>query len=294
MSDVVAIDVGGTLIKAARIAADGTVAEELAIATPPTGGADVIDAIAHVVATLRGPQTIAVGVAAPGLVEAGVVRFAANVGWRDVPLRARLAELTGLPVAVGHDVGSAALAECSDVDGLFVSIGTGIASAEVVAGVLTRGATGRSGELGHVPVWPEGDTCRCGQRGCLEAYASAAAIARRYAQRTGDPLSTQEIVARLDTDPAARDVWTEAVDALAVALAHEILVRDPARIVLGGGLAAAGDVLVAPLRAALAERLTFRAAPPLTTARLGVMAGRAGAAALAWKIVASDREGCEV
>jgi glucokinase len=292
MTDVLAVDVGGTAIKAARVAADGSVLEELTVPTPSADGAQVVDAIAQVVATMRTPETTAVGVVVPGLVEDGVALFAANVDWRDLPVRARLAELTGLPVAVGHDVTAAALAECSDRDGLFVSLGTGIASADVVAGVVARGATGRAGELGHVPVWPDGELCRCGQRGCLEAYASAAAIARRYEQRAKNPLSAQEIVQRLATDPQAAAVWAEAVEALAIALAHEVLVRDPVRIVLGGGLAAAGDALVAPLRVALAARLTFRPVPEVTTARLGSFAGRAGAAALAKQIAAPRREGC--
>jgi glucokinase len=292
MKDVLAIDVGGTAIKAARVAADGSVLEERTVPTPSADGAQVVEAIAQVVATMRGPDTGAVGVVVPGVVEDGVAIFAANVAWRDLPLRARLAEMTGLPVAVGHDVTAAALAECSDRDGLFVSLGTGIASADVVAGVVARGATGRAGELGHVPVWPDGELCRCGQRGCLEAYASAAAIARRYEQRTNNQLSTQEIVERLRSDPDAAGVWTQAVEALAIALAHEVLVRDPVRIVLGGGLAAAGDALVVPLRAALAGRLTFRPAPEVTTARLGSFAGRAGAAALAMQIAAPHREGC--
>jgi glucokinase len=292
MTDVLAIDVGGTAIKAARLAADDSVLEELIVPTPSVGGVEVIDAIAGVVAKLRTADTAAVGVVVPGLVEDGVARFAANVGWRDVPVRARLAEVTGLPVAVGHDVAAAALAECSHRDGLFVSVGTGIASADVVAGAVSRGATGRAGELGHVPVWPDGELCRCGQRGCLETYASGAAIGRRYEQRTGNPLSAQEIVARLGADSDADTVWTEAVDALAIALAHEVLVRDPARIVLGGGLAAAGAALVTPLQASLTARLTFRPAPELTTARLGSFAGRAGAAALAKQLVATQREGC--
>lgn len=292
--NVVAVDVGGTAIKAARIAADGSVGAELVRPTPAAGGADVVDEIASTVAALRTPETQAVGVVAPGIVENGVVRFAANVAWRDLPLRVSLAELTGLPVAVGHDVTAAALAECADQDGLFVSVGTGIASAEVVSGAVARGASGQAGELGHVPVWPDGEICRCGQRGCLETYASAAAIARRYAERDGNPLSVQEVMGRLDTDPLAAAVWADAVEALAIALAHEVLVRDPARIVLGGGLAEAGDALLDPLRTALAARLVWRPTPELTAARLGALAGRAGAAALAWATVAADRNGCAV
>ena len=292
MTDVLAVDVGGSTIKAARVAADGGVLAELTAPTPAAGGADVVDAIVETVRTLRTPATVALGIVSPGLVEAGVVRFAANVGWRDLPLRDLLAERTGLPVALGHDVAAAALAECADQDGLYVSLGTGIASADVVAGRVSRGATGRAGELGHVPVWPDGEPCRCGQRGCLEAYASAAAVARRYAVRAGNALPVQEILLRVGAEPAARAVWTEAIEALAIALAHEVLVRDPRRIVFGGGLSGAGDALVAPLRAALGGLLTFRPVPELATARLGALAGRAGAAALAWEIVTADREGC--
>ncbi len=242
------------------MATDGSVGAELVVATPPAGGEAVLEAIARCRRLRCATRTQRPSASPhPGSSQDGVVRFAANVGWRDVPLRARLGELTGLPVAVGHDVTSAALAECADRDGLFVSVGTGIASAGRRRRRVARGATGRAGELGHVPVWPDGEPCRCGQRGCLETYASAAAIARRYARAPGIRCRHRRSSPASGTDPVATAVWTEAIDALAIALAHEVLVRDPARIVLGGGLAAAGDALVAPLRAALAGG--WRSAP---------------------------------
>lgn len=292
--DVLAIDVGGTAIKAARIEHDGRTAADLVVPTPPAGGADVVTEIVRIIGALRGSATHATGIVVPGVVSDGIAHFAANLGWREVPVRDRLASATGLPTVVGHDVTAAALAECAGTDGLFVAVGTGIASAEVVDGAVSHGATGRAGELGHVPVWPDGEACRCGQRGCLETYASAAAVARRYAARTGNPVPTPHIIGRLDTDPDAAAVWADAVDALAIAFAHEVLVRDPAVIVLGGGLAGAGDALVAPLRVALAGRLAWRDAPEVRTARLGALAGRAGAATLAWQLVAAQREGRKV
>ena len=193
----------------------------------------------------------------------------------------------GLPVALEWDVAAAALAESARVaadDVLFVSLGTGVASAHVVGGVARRGATGRAGELGHAPVYPDGDECACGQRGCLEAYASATAIARRYHVRTGTQLATIDIAARVESDPDATAVWDEAVDALGVALATQTMVTDPGVIVLGGGLAEAGDLLIERVRAALAGRLTWRTAPPILAASLGDAAGMHGAAALAWRL----------
>src|SRR5581483_9082752 len=110
--------------------------------------------------------------------------FAVNVPWRGEPVRDRVRAALALPTAVAWDVGAAAVAESAELgarDVLFVSLGTGVASSHVVDGMPRSGATGRAGEIGHCPVRPDGDLCACGQRGCLEAYASAAAIARRYA-----------------------------------------------------------------------------------------------------------------
>ena len=114
--------------------------------------------------------------------------FSANVGFRDVPLREIVAEATGLPALLEHDVRAAGVAEdelgaTAGVDDYVLAvIGTGIAAVLKTGGRTVAGAIRLPGELGHIPVWPGGELCSCGQRGCLERYASAAAITRRYAR----------------------------------------------------------------------------------------------------------------
>ena len=236
-----------------------------------------------------GPQ--AIGLIAPGIDEqTGHVMFAANLGWRDFPLGPRLGERHGLPVAAGHDVRTAGLAEAllgasqGFADSLMVMIGTGIAAAVVSHGQAVTGARGMAGELGHAPVFPDGEPCSCGQVGCLETYASASAIARRYRAfgGTGAPMAA-EIAARLGSDPIAGRVWDDAVGALSISLATVTMLLDPAVIVIGGGLAEADAVLLDPLRAALAGRLAWRQPPPVVRSTLGAGGALLGAAILAFR-----------
>ncbi len=133
-----------------------------------------------------GQTPVAAGVAIPGVVDEarGVAVFAANLGFRDVPLRDLVAERLGLPAALGHDMRAAGLAEArlgaghGAEDVIFVGIGTGIAAAHVRGGHTNSGAHGAAGELGHIVVRPGGPACACGQRGCLETGASASAASR--------------------------------------------------------------------------------------------------------------------
>ena len=222
--------------------------------------------------------------------------YSANIRWRDIPLRALLEERLKLPAAVAHDVRAASLGEGARGaarglrDYLFVGIGTGIGGGMVAEGQLVRGAHGQAAEIGHVIVQPGGPLCGCGARGCLEALASAAAIARRYRDRAGAGEEvTAENVAGLVAggDALAGEVWQEAVEALAFGLAQYVSLLDPAAVVIGGGLSAAGDTLLSPLRSALASRLTFQVMPDVRLARLGDDAGCTGAALLAWARLAS-------
>ena len=148
-------------------------------------------------------------------------------------------------------------------------------AAVVLGGRPYAGAHGTGGELGHVMVDPDGPLCRCGARGCVETLASAAAIERRY----GGGATAKEIA--LGGDEQARRVWDEAIAALAAGLAGFVLTMDPERIVIGGGLAEAGDALFAPLADALAARLVLGDSPPVVPAALGNDAGCHGAAILA-------------
>lgn len=303
---VAALDVGGTSIKAALIDRDGRVLLETRRPTGAQWGPDaVVQGIVELAAELAANPdlaVVAVGTCVPGSVDAnaGVARLAVNLGWQDVPLAAMIAGRTGLPVALGHDVRTAVLAEArstSDVAGslFFIAIGTGIAGGLATAGVVEDGATGLSGEVGHLVVRPGGALCGCGNHGCLETVASASRIADRYAAATGRTGgSAADIAALVEAgDEAAQQIWTEAVNALADALAAVTVLMDPGRIVIGGGLSLAGNTLTDPLTAALATRLTFHRPPPITVSSLGDRAGVLGAALRAWDLVDLMAPGAE-
>lgn len=292
-SPTVGIDVGGTAIKAAVIASDGAIGARARRPTPDRGGdgTAVIDAVHGLVDELRASSPeppSAVGLAVPGIIDeaAGVARYAAAFGWRDAPIRDLVARATGLPVALGHDVRAAGRAEwaygaaAGTGDALVVTLGTGIGAAVVVDGRMLV-ADGYAGQLGHLVVDPRGPDCRCGQRGCLSTQASADAVARRYAERTGREAGASE-VARLvgcgDADAVA--VWDEAIDALVRGLIVAVTTYGSEIVVLGGGLVLAGDQLIVPVRDRLDERLTFQRHPEVRTAALGDEAGCVGAGIL--------------
>ena len=287
---VIALDLGGTSLKAGLVDPAGETLRVLRRPSRREQGPDaVVAGLLEAVGELASDaQPAAIGLVVPGIVDeaAGLAAFSANFGWRDLPLRALLEERTGLPVAFGHDVRAGGLAEgrlgaARGVrDFLFLALGTGVAGAAVVDGRPYAGG-GYAGEIGHVVVEPGGRECGCGARGCLETVASAAAIAARY----GHGATAAQVAARCAAgEPEACHVWRAAVEALADALAMYVSVLAPELIVVGGGLSEAGDQLLAPLGAALDERLTFHRRPRLCRAALGDQAGRLGAALLAWEL----------
>ena len=146
---------------------------------------------------------------------------------------------------------------------------------------------GYAGEIGHTPAAGHDEPCACGSRGCLEAVASAAAIARRYTARSGKPAAgAAEVLEAGDADALA--VWDEALDALADALAWIASVLAPEAVVIGGGLSRAGAALFDPLDERIPRRLTFQRVPRLVPAALGERAGCIGAALLALDSVRAD------
>jgi glucokinase len=282
-----AVDVGGTTIKAELVDGSGTVVASEQRPTPP--GQLARDAVAEVGHTLLAQRldapVVGAGVVVPGLVdrEAGVAKYSANIGWRDLELVRSLGDGWQLPVRIANDVAAGGVAEHRlgagvGVDDLaFVPIGTGIAS----GGHLLTGHRGETAEIGHVSVRP-GIRCACGRDGCLEAVASASAIARRYTGLSGnDVTGAHDVAARLSSDPEARQVWQEAVDALADALGILSLVVGPALAVIGGGLSRAGDDLLVPLRVALRRRATIVDPPEVAASAFGDRGGVIGASLLA-------------
>ncbi|GAA1803615.1 ROK family protein [Planosporangium flavigriseum] len=303
---VVALDVGGTGIKCALVDATGRVHHSERHATGRERGPDAVVATVLEIAeglartaVSAGLRPEAVGVVVPGVLDetAGMAVWSANLGFREVPLRELISRRLGLPVALGHDVRAGGLAEARLGAGrgfrhvLFVPIGTGIAAAHVVDGRVLAGAHGAAGELGHVVVRADGPPCDCGLRGCLEALASAAAVARRYAERAGSAgsagsadrtLGADQVAALAAAgDPIAGAVWRDTINALADGLLTGLALFDPEAVVVGGGLAEAGEALLTPLGAALRARLTFHREPVLVRAALGDEAGCLGAGLIA-------------
>ncbi|GLZ33243.1 glucokinase [Lentzea sp. NBRC 105346] len=291
---MVAVDVGGTDTKAALVTGTptGVTAVKHSRRSTPRPVGPILDVVVDLVEELRRSsehQVEAVGLVVPGVVDEanGVGVYAANLGWQDFPFTATLEERLGLPVAFGHDVRAGGLAELrlgaakGLTDAVIMPIGTGIAGALVLDGKLYSGG-GYAGEIGHVDVG-HGEPCGCGQTGCVETVASSAAIARRYSVRTGKPVNGAAEVADLVRlgDQDAVVVWHEAVDALARGILVLATLLGPEAVVLGGGLALAGDLLIEPLRDRLDGLIAFQRRPELRLAALGDEAGCLGAALLA-------------
>ena len=299
VSDVVAaVDVGGTRIKAALVTAAYETPAAVTTPTPKDIAADV-GAVVHATVTDllataakdgHPARLVGCGVVVPGLVDElrGVGLYSVNLGWRDLPIRDSVASVLGVPTAVGHDVRAGLLAETrlgaarGARHALFLPVGTGIAGALLLDGAVIA-ADGRAGELGHLVIDPSGPACRCGATGCLEVIASAAAIEREFAARTGGAAPAEEIAVRASAgDPDASAVWARATAALAQAIVATVTITGVDLVLIGGGLAESGAALLDPLRADVASRLTFQRPPRLERAAFGARAGCVGAACLAW------------
>ncbi|MEC3915770.1 ROK family protein [Nocardia sp. CDC160] len=298
---VLAVDVGGGTTKGEITDADGMVLCTSTIETPYGESAfDAIEALGielldGLPAEQRGRVSRA-AVILPGLVdpERSIAVFSANLGWRNVKVGSRFANRWGMPVLIDHDVTVAGWAEWRfgagrGVDDVCVLIiGTGISGTLSVGGRLVRASSGQvglaqAGEYGHIPVrYRDGLPCPCGNVGCVETVASGPAIARAYAARTGREIPGADVVfAAMDTDPRARAVVDDAVDALAAGLLGVVHASCPELVVLGGGLARAGTVLSEALHARLGELLRVAPVPRVVLGEFGIRAGLIGAAHLA-------------
>ncbi|QLY32192.1 ROK family protein [Nocardia huaxiensis] len=290
---VLGVDVGGTTIKAEITDAEGAVLAAGTVETPR--GEAAFEAMLtlgdQLLARLSDDERDRVRRAAvllPGVVDAdkGIAVFSANVGWRDVEVGPRFTDRWSMPVLIEHDVAAAGWAEWRFGGGrgrdtvCVIIIGTGISGTLSVAGKLVRGATGQAGEYGHIALRrTHGIPCPCGNVGCVETVASAPAITRAYARRTGRECgSAAEIFDRLSTDDDAQVVVDDAVAALADGLLGVVHAVCPEAIVLGGGLAGAGDALAERLHDALTDRLRVIPAPEVVIGDFGARAGLVGAA----------------
>ncbi len=305
---VIGVDVGGTKVMAAEVAIDGSVSRVAHRATPGrrVDVALLEDALSEAVHEVADGRRVAgVGLAAAGFVDAAGERvaFAPHLPWRGHQVRARLTDRWGVPVFLDNDANCVARAESAHgsamgaADALVLTLGTGIGGAVVVGGVLHRGRNGMAGEVGHTRVVPGGRDCECGGRGCWEQYCSGNALVRAAraglgpdgalaAACGGDPAAlTGPMVtdAARAGDPAALAAYAEIGEWLGLGVANLVAGLDPSVVVVGGGVSAAGDLLLEPAREELGRSLVgaqHRVVPPLLRARYGPEAGVVGAADL--------------
>lgn len=305
----IGVDLGGTNIDVGVVDENHSIIAQAHTPTlarrTPAEILDDIDRCARTAAREAGiglEAVAALGIGSPGTCDAekGEVLNAHNLGWFGVPVRSELERRLGLPIYLGNDADCAALGEtvagaargCSDV--LMVTLGTGIGGGIVAGGHIYAGHRSLGGEIGHMCIAMDGESCTCGQRGCWEAYASATALIRRgesaAAARPDSALSSLRPLDGLKIFTAANDgdrVACEVVDGyircLGVGLVNMVNVLYPEIVLLGGGISRQGERLLAPLREYVAEHFFVGARevmPRIERASLGPAAGMIGAAAL--------------
>lgn len=296
MKHVVAVDIGGTDIKSALV---NERFEVLATKSTPTpkpdpSGAKTLEVVAQLVEEFSKEHSVAaVGLGVLGVFDdaLGICRWSGNLQWHDFPIRDLLRARLGIPVAAGHDIRTAGVAEARDgaaagyANSVFIAIGTGIAASLVIDGAI-RSSGGFAGEIGHVNVNGK-FSCVCGRSGCLEAASSALAISTAYNKAAGTTGVTTETIAKLvsEGDPIATAIWDDAMQALARACEMLITTLAPEAIIFGGGLAKSGDLLLEPISVALDQSLTFQRKPELKIAHYGALAGTIGCAMMAFDLV---------
>jgi len=308
----VGVDLGGTNIKAGLVNEEGRVLAAAEVPTQASEGPDaVIARMVRLAGDLRGKSPgslLGVGVGSPGPLDPaeGSIYSTPNMpGWDNYPMRKKMEEKLRVPVIVENDANCAALAESWRGAGqgsrtmILLTLGTGIGGGIVIDGKLVNGARISAGEVGHIVINYDGPKCGCGNHGCLEAYAGAAAIvarARELLEKPGtvsvlrewtleDPKTlTPALISKAagQGDGPALSVLRETGRLLGVGIGSLVNLFAPEVVILGGGVAAAGDVLFAAVR----EEVKRRAMAPaservrIVPAAMGNSAGMVGAAAL--------------
>lgn len=315
-SYIAGVDLGGTTINAAVVSADGE--RVLGMHTAPTnaerGPKYVVDKIIGMVresmcvAGHEGgfdeKEIVGIGIGSPGPLDrkTGTVIETPNLGWRNFPLRDLVANAIGLPAELDNDANAATIGEWwvgagKNVETMVgVTLGTGIGGGIVLGGKVFHGASDVAGEIGHMSIDSTGRKCKCGNYGCLEAYASGPAIAARAIEglQSGEQSVLPELVdgdvSRITAetvyegivagDAYAREVMRDTAKFLGSGVANLINVLNPEMIVISGGVTRAGDHLLEPLRNEVKRRAFRNAfeACRIVTSELGSMAGVIGAA----------------
>ena len=312
MPYTIGIDVGGTKVLGGVVDESGKVLLTARRDTPREGGALLNQAIADVAKELMQDYPVqSIGVSAAGFVSSDRKTMLATpniAGWNGVNLDDELTRLIGTSVVIENDANAAAWGEAKFGAGigkknvLMLTVGTGIGGGIIAGGVLHRGAFGIAAEIGHIRVVPDGMLCGCGARGCFEQYGSGTALMRHTRELIAeDPASAKELLSRGDgtLEGLSGDLITEAAragDSVALAafartggwlgagIASLSVVLDPECVIIGGGVIDAGELLLKPIREAVARYMPFAGKhpyPEIIAATLGNEAGLVGVADLA-------------
>jgi glucokinase len=310
MALAIGVDIGGSKVAAGVVDDDGRVIDFERRETPGDDVEQTESVIVEVVNVLATRHAVdAVGVGAAGWIAAdhATVLYAPHLAWRNEPLRAALADRIPLPLVIENDANAAAWAEYrfGAAQGhkvvVCITLGTGIGGGLIIDGSVYRGAFGVAGEYGHMTLVPDGRRCACGNRGCWEMYASGRALARDAKELAADsPVAAAGMIALAGSvealsgpvvtaaaqagDAAALSICTTMGRWLGRGLASLAAALDPSVFVIGGGVSAAGEILLRPAREEFEHTLTgrgFRPAAAVTLASLGPEAGLVGAADLA-------------
>lgn len=280
--NIIGIDVGGTFIKIGLVSPKGKIIARKKIPTPKKADYRII------VDAIKNFRASGIGIGVPGFVdtEKGVVHKLVNIkGWDNVPLQRLMEKATGIPTRIDNDVNCMVLGEVKfgiakgkrNVFG--VTLGTGVGGGIVIDGRIYRGTSFTAGEVGHVTVIKDGPRCNCGNRGCLEALVGNRTIIRRGG------MSPQELeLAAKKGNKTAIKIWQEVGEYIGIVLAGIVNVLNPELIVIGGGIAKAGNLIMRSIRETVKKRAVpiARDIVKIEFSKLGDDAGILGAAAL-WK-----------
>lgn len=272
----IGIDIGGTNTKLLVTDEKGNIITVFRFPTQPEKGPDnFVSRLAEAVAKLKAesgvnPSAIGIGIAGDVDPEKGIMRYAPNLKWSNVPIAAPITEATGLPCAIENDANMAAwgayiteLGRKPGCTALVLTMGTGIGSGLIINGSLFHGATGSAGEAGHITLERNGRLCNCGKRGCLEAYCGSIGIMRRAAEVIPDQ---EAYIAKYNTggifdpytltkayeagDETAVKLWKDTGMYLGWGLSDLILLLNPDYVVLTGGVSKARDKFLPDMYAA--------------------------------------------
>lgn len=293
--DALGLDIGGTKIAGARVNPSGEIISFTSRPTTPQDPDGILVAISDIAEELNisdGVEPIGVAVAAFLNLDRDTILFSPNINWRNYPLKAAIEERLETAVLLENDANAAAWGEfclgaAKEASSMvMLTVGTGIGGALVDDGRLIMGGFGMAAELGHIIIEPGGRECGCGNRGCLEQYASGTALMREARTRLEDPNLNQAQITELLVagNPKAIDSITQVAQALGKAITSLAAVTDPEKFVIGGGVAAAGSLLLSPVRQAFLDSYgakSLRPVPEICLAMLGNTSGVVGAAELA-------------